>query len=151
MRRNNFYTLAKMKKEDDLLFSDNGRNKIFIDLKGLENAFITKEMIEQIKPEIIKYIGGSVIEGSSYCLKAVNRDNGTENYIDIDFSIQKVFSKKSGKMLYTYKDVCGFKINSYKINIYGIVSDNERPCATVTYGTMKNNYIRRSIYPDVEI
>ena len=108
-------------------------------------------MIEQIKPEIIKYIGGSVIEGSSYCLKAVNRDNGTENYIDIDFNIQKVFSKKSGKLLYTYKDVCGFRINSYKINIYGIVSDNEMPCATVTYGTMENNSIKRLIYPDVEI
>lgn len=151
MRRNNFYTLAKMKKENDLLFSDNGRHKIFIDLKGLDNAFITSEMIEQIKPEIIKYIGNSTIEGSVYCLNAVNHDNGTENYIDIDFNIQKVFSKKSGKLLYTYKDVCGFRINSYKINIYGIVSDNEMPCATVTYGTMENNSIKRLIYPDVEI
>lgn len=151
MRRNNFYTLAKMKKENDLLFSDNGRHKIFIDLKGLVNAFITSEMIEQIKPEIIKYIGSSVIEGSSYCLKAINSDNGTENYIDIDFNIQKVFSKKSGRLLYTYKEICGFRINSYKINIYGIVPNGEMPCATVTYGTMENNSIRHLIYPDVEI
>ena len=150
MRRNNFYTLAKMKKENDLLFSDNGRHKIFIDLKGLDNAFITSEMIEQIKPKIIKYIGGSVIEGSSYC-RAVNRDNGTENYIDIDFSIQKVFSKKSGKLLYTYKEICGFRINSYKLNIYGVVPSGEMPCATVTYGTMENSSIKRLIYPDMEI
>lgn len=151
MRRTNFYTLAKMKKENDLLFSDNGRHKIFIDLKGLDNAFITREMIEQIKPEIIKYICGSVIEGSSYCLKAVNHDNGTENYIDIDFSIQKVFSKKSGKLLYTYKEITGFSVNSYKINIYGVVPSGEMPCATVTYGTMENSSIKRLIYPDVEI
>lgn len=149
--REDFYTLAKMKKESDLIFSDNGKHKIFIDLKGLENAFITREMIKQITPDIVKYVGGSVIEGSSYCLKAVNRDNGTENYIDIDFSIQKVFSKKSGKLLYTYKEIIGFRINSYKLNIYGIVQNGEMPCATVTYGTMENNSIKHLIYPDVEI
>lgn len=151
MRRNNFYTLAKMKKENDLIFCDNGRRKIFIDLKGLENAFITREMLDQITPDIVKYIGNSIIEGSIYCLKAINRDNGTENYIDIDFNIQKVFSKKSGKLLYTYKEICGFRINSYKINIYGIVPNGETPCDTVTYGTMENNSIKRLIYPDVEI
>lgn len=150
MRRNNFYTLAKMKKENDLIFCDND-SKIFIDLKGLENAFITREMLDQITPDIVKYIGNSTIEGSVYCLKAINRDNGTENYIDIDFNIQKVFSKKSGKLLYTYKEICGFRINSYKINIYGIVPNGETPCDTVTYGTMENNSIKRLIYPDVEI
>lgn len=58
MRRNNFYTLAKMKKENDLIFCDNGRRKIFIDLKGLENAFITREMMGNLTAFLFPIICG---------------------------------------------------------------------------------------------
>lgn len=50
----NLLTLAKMKKEKNLLYHDNGTNKIFYDLSGLERTWFTPEIMETIKPQIIK-------------------------------------------------------------------------------------------------
>ena len=149
----NLFTLAKMKKEKDLLYHDNGTNKIFYDLSGQEKTWFTPEIMETIKPQIIKNNAFSCIESSAYGLKAINRNDGTQLYIDIDFRITHVYSKKSGRRLYTYKKVCGFRINAYKFNLYGVISNGEKPCYSIGYGTLdigKTLYLHHTT-PDIEI
>ena len=149
----NLFTLAKMKKEKDLLYHDNGTNKIFYDLSGLEKTWFTPEIMETIKPQIIKNNAFSCIESSAYGLKAINRNDGTQLYIDIDFRITHVYSKKSGRKLYTYKEACGFRINAYKFNLYGVVPNDEMPCYSIAYGTLDNGktlYLHHTT-PDIEI
>lgn len=151
--RKEFYTLAKMKKENDLLYHDNGTNKIFYDLSELDKTWFTSEIMETIKPQIIKNNAFSCIESSAYGLKAINRNDGTQLYIDIDFRITHVYNRKSGKRLYTYKEVCGFRINAYKFNLYGVVSNDEKPCHSIGYGTLdigKRLYMHHTT-PDIEI
>lgn len=108
--------------------------------------------MDAIVPQILKQNGSSTIESSCYCLHALNTTDGTEVYIDIDFQITQVYSQKSGKRLYTYKEVCGFRYTAYKCNIYGIAPDYELPTYTVTYGTFDGNktYLHHGI-SDVEI
>ena len=69
-------------------------------------------------------------------MTAINREDGTRLYINIDFRITHVYSGKSGKRLYTYKEVCGFCINAYEFNIYGIVPNGALPKYSISYGTL---------------
>lgn len=148
-----FKTLAKMKNDSNLLFHDNGINKLFYDLSELDKTWFTAEILEQITPQIIKSNGYSCIESSAYGLTAINREDGTQLYIDIDFRITHVYSGKSGKRLYTYKDVCGFRINAYKFNMYGVVENGTLPAYSIGYGTLDSGkplYIHNTA-SDVEI
>lgn len=148
-----FKTLAKMKKDSNLLFHNNGKNKLFYDLSGMNKTWFTAEILEQITPQIIKSNGYSCIESSAYGLIAINREDGTQLYIDIDFRTTHVYNGKSGKRLYTYKEPCGFRINAYKFNLYGVIPDGEKPCYSIGYGTLDSG---KSLYmhyrtEDVEI
>ena len=137
-----YLTLAKMKKSFPWCKTSDGKQTVLFDLSDLDKTWFTEPVIKSIMPEIIKYTGMNTYENIVF---AMNAETDKSNLsIDIEFNITHVYSEKTGKKLYTLKSVSGFRIAEYKRNIYGIVENETKPYATITYGTLQSGWKYRA-------
>ena len=137
-----YLTLAKMKKIYPSCKTSDGKQTVLFDLSDLDKTWFTESVIKSIMPEIIKYTGINTYENIIF---AMNAETDKSNLsIDIEFNITHVYSEKTGKKLYTLKSVSGFRIAEYKRNIYGIVENETKPYATITYGTLQSGWKYRA-------
>ena len=143
-----FLTLAKMKKLYHSCKTAVGKQTIVFDLSDLDETWFTESVMELLIPQLDKYIGLNSIENKVFCIP-VSTENG-ELSIALEFDVTHVYSKKTGKRLYTFKSVCGFRIVEYKRNIYGVVENGTLPGMVITYGTFDCGWKRPEIR-DVEI
>lgn len=144
-----FTTLAKMKKSFPWCKTADGKQTILFDLSDLDRTWFTESVINQILPNLEKFMGINTYENVVFAIP-VSTDNA-ELSIDIEFNRTHVYSEKTGKKLYTLKSVSGFRIAEYKRNIYGVVPYNSIPVSVVTYGTLGNPGWIKAYNRDVEI
>lgn len=143
-----YLTLTKMRKIYPSCKTSDGKQTVLFDLSDLDRTWFTESVIEQIMPEIIRYAGVNTYENIVFAMNAETDEKHMS--IDIEFDVTHVYSKKSGKKLYTLKSISGFHIAEYKRNIYGIVEDGTKPYATIAYGTLQNGW-KYHAAQDVEI
>lgn len=143
-----FQTLAKMKKAFPWCKTSDGKQTVLFDLSELDKTWLTESVVNQIMPDIEKYVGMNTYENTVFSIP-VNTENSMW-YITLEFNVTHVYSEKTGKKLYTLKSASGFRIAQYKRNIYGIVENDTNPFATVTYGTLDSSW-KNPIKQDVEI
>ena len=143
-----YLTLAKMRKIYPSCKTSDGKQTVLFVLSDLDKTWFTESVVKSIMPEIIKYVGMNTYENIVFAMNTETDENHLS--IDIEFDVTHVYSKKSGKKLYTLKSVSGFRIAEYKRNIYGIVENGTKPYATITYGTLQNGW-KYHTAQDVEI
>lgn len=144
-----YLTLAKMKKSFPSCKTLDGKQNILFDLSDLDRTWFTESVINQILPNLEKFMGINTYENVVFAIP-VSTDIA-ELSIDIEFNRTHVYSEKTGKKLYTLKSVSGFRIAEYKRNIYGVVPYNSIPVSVVTYGTLDNPKWIKAYNRDVEI
>lgn len=146
-----YLTLAKMKKLYPSCKTADGKQTVLFDLSDLDKTWFTESVIEQIMPEIIKYTGMNTYENIVFAMNAETDKNHLS--IDIEFNITHVYSKKTGKKLYTLKSVSGFRIAEYERNIYGVVPGSATPSCVISYGTLDvgSHAWRKAYSKDIEI
>lgn len=144
-----FTTLAKMKKVYPSCKTSDGKQTVLFDLSDLNKTWFTESVINQILPNLEKFMGINTYENVVFAIP-VSTDIA-ELSIDIEFNRTHVYSEKTGKKLYTLKSVSGFRIAEYKRNIYGIVPYNSIPVSVITYGTLDNPRWIKAYNRDVEI
>lgn len=144
-----FTTLAKMKKSFPWCKTADGKQTVLFDLSDLDRTWFTESVINQILPNLEKFMGINTYENVVFAIP-VSTDSA-ELSIDIEFNRTHVYSEKTGKKLYTLKSVSGFRIAEYKRNIYGVVPYNSIPVSVVTYGTLDNSGWIKAYNRDVEI
>ena len=143
-----YLTLAKMKKIYPSCKTSDDKQNVLFDLSDLDRTWFTESVIKSIMPHLEKYVGINTYENVVFGIP-VSTDN-EELSIDIEFNITHVYSEKTGKKLYTLKSVSGFRIAEYKRNIYGIVENETKPYAIITYGTLQSGW-KYHTAQDVEI
>jgi len=145
-----YLTLTKMKKLFPSCKTSDGKQTILFDLSDLDRTWFTESVINQIVPDILKNAGRTSYE--SVCFTSCLNDD-SKMFIDLEFDRVNVYKKDTGKKLYTLKSIAGFRILSYKLNIYGVVPDNAKPVVVVTYGTYDNykTWWTGSTSKDIEI
>lgn len=143
-----YLTLTKMKKSFPWCKTSDGKQTVLFDLSDLDRTWFKEPVIKSIMPYLEKYIAINSIEEFVFAIP-VSTDNA-ELSIDIEFNRTHVYSAKTGKKLYTLKSVSGFRIAEYKRNIYGIVENETKPYAIITYGTLQNGW-KYHTAQDVEI
>lgn len=144
-----FTTLAKMKKVYPSCKTSDGKQNVLFDLSDLDKTWFTESVINQILPNLEKFMGINTYENVVFAIP-VSTDSA-ELSIDIEFNRTHVYSEKTGKKLYTLKSVSGFRIAEYKRNIYGVVPYNSIPVSVITYGTLDNPRWIKAYNRDVEI
>ena len=144
-----YLTLAKMKKSFPWCKTSDGKQNVLFDLSDLDRTWFTESVINQILPNLEKFMGINTYENVVFAIP-VSTDSA-ELSIDIEFNRTHVYSAKTGKKLYTLKSVSGFRIAEYKRNIYGVVPYNSIPVSVVTYGTLDNSGWIKAYNRDVEI
>ena len=144
-----FTTLAKMKKSFPWCKTADGKQNVLFDLSDLDRTWFTESVINQILPNLEKFMGINTYENVVFAIP-VSTDSA-ELSIDIEFNRTHVYSAKTGKKLYTLKSVSGFRIAEYKRNIYGVVPYNSIPVSVITYGTLDNPRWVKAYNRDVEI
>lgn len=144
-----YLTLAKMKKSFPSCKTLDGKQNVLFDLSDLDRTWFTESVINQILPNLEKFMGINTYENVVFAIP-VSTDNA-ELSIDIEFNRTHVYSEKTGMKLYTLKSVSGFRIAEYKRNIYGVVPYNSIPVSVVTYGTLDNSGWIKAYNRDVEI
>jgi hypothetical protein len=144
-----FTTLAKMKKSFPWCKTSDGKQTVLFDLSDLDRTWFTESVINQILPNLEKFMGINTYENVVFAIP-VSTDSA-ELSIDIEFNRTHVYSEKTGKKLYTLKSVSGFRIAEYKRNIYGVVPYNSIPVSVITYGTLDNPKWIKAYNRDVEI
>ena len=144
-----YLTLAKMKKSFPSCKTLGGKQNVLFDLSDLDRTWFTESVINQILPNLEKFMGINTYENVVFAIP-VSTDSA-ELSIDIEFNRTHVYSAKTGKKLYTLKSVSGFRIAEYKRNIYGVVPYNSIPVSVVTYGTLDNPKWIKAYNRDVEI
>ena len=144
-----YLTLAKMKKSFPWCKTSDGKQTVIFDLSDLDKTWFTESVINQILPNLEKFMGINTYENVVFAIP-VSTDIA-ELSIDIEFNRTHVYSEKTGKKLYTLKSVSGFRIAEYKRNIYGIVPYNSIPVSVITYGTLYNHRWIKAYNRDVEI
>ena len=144
-----YLTLAKMKKSFPWCKTSDGKQNVLFDLSDLDRTWFTESVINQILPNLEKFMGINTYENVVFAIP-VSTDSA-ELSIDIEFNRTHVYSAKTGKKLYTLKSVSGFRIAEYKRNIYGVVPYNSIPVSVVTYGTLDNPKWIKAYNRDVEI
>ena len=144
-----FTTLAKMKKSFPWCKTSDGKQTVLFDLSDLDKTWFTESVINQILPNLEKFMGINTYENVVFAIP-VSTDSA-ELSIDIEFNRTHVYSEKTGKKLYTLKSVSGFRIAEYKRNMYGVVPYNSIPVSVVTYGTLDNPRWVKAYNRDVEI
>lgn len=106
------------------------KQTVLFDLSDLDRTWFTESVINQILPNLEKFMGINTYENVVFAIP-VSTDIA-ELSIDIEFNRTHVYSEKTGKKLYTLKSVSGFRIAEYKRNIYGIVPYNSIPVSVIT-------------------
>lgn len=144
-----YLTLAKMKKVYPFCKTSDGKQNVLFDLSDLDRTWFTESVINQILPNLEKFMGINTYENVVFAIP-VSTDSA-ELSIDIEFNRTHVYSEKTGKKLYTLKSVSGFRIAEYKRNIYGVVPYNSIPVSVITYGTLDNPKWIKAYNRDVEI
>ena len=144
-----YLTLVKMKKSFPWCKTSDGKQTVLFDLWDLDRTWFTESVINQILPNLEKFMGINTYENVVFAIP-VSTDS-VELSIDIEFNRTHVYSAKTGKKLYTLKSVSGFRIAEYKRNIYGVVPYNSIPVSVVTYGTLDNPKWIKAYNRDVEI
>ena len=144
-----YLTLAKMKKSFPWCKTLDGKQTVIFDLSDLDKTWFTESVINQILPNLEKFMGINTYENVVFAIP-VSTDIA-ELSIDIEFNRTHVYSEKTGKKLYTLKSVSGFRIAEYKRNIYGIVPYKSIPVSVITYGTLDNPKWIKAYNRDVEI
>lgn len=144
-----YLTLAKMKKSFPWCKTSDGKQNVLFDLSDLDRTWFTESVINQILPNLEKFMGINTYENVVFAIP-VSTDSA-ELSIDIEFNRTHVYSAKTGKKLYTLKSVSGFRIAEYKRNIYGVVPYNSIPVSVVTCGTLDNSGRIKAYNMDVEI
>ena len=144
-----YLTLAKMKKSFPSCKTSDGKQNVLFDLSDLDRTWFTESVINQILPNLEKFMGINTYENVVFAIP-VSTDIA-ELSIDIEFNRTHVYSEKTGKKLYTLKSVSGFRIAEYKRNIYGVVPYNSIPVSVITYGTLDNPRWVKAYNRDVEI
>lgn len=151
--RKDFYTLAKMKSEckknNRMFWHKSEKTNIIVDLSELDSAWINDENLKTIKDDLVKEICQSAISDTVFALPVSDYENGRAMFIDMDFTKKGVYDN-TGKRLYLYKQLVGYAIRFYKMDIYGNISDYDMPHSSVLYGT-KNGLTLKRIIEDVEI
>lgn len=144
-------TLVKMKKLYPSCKTSDGKQTVLFDLSNLDKTWFTESVIEQIMPEIIKYVGINTYENIVFAMNA--ETDKSHLSIDIEFDITHVYGEKTGKKLYTLKSVSGFRIAEYERNIYGVVPGNATPLCVISYGTLDvgSHAWRKACKRDMEI
>lgn len=143
-----YLTLAKMKNLYPFCKTADGKQTVLFDLSNLGKTWFTDDVIKQIMPHLEKHIGINSTEEFIFAIPVSTDD--VELSIDMEFNRTHVYSAKTGKKLYTLKSVSGFRIAEYKRNIFGVVADGTKPYSTITYGTLKNTWMKAT-KQDVEI
>lgn len=146
-----YLTLVKMKKSFPWCKTSDGKQTVLFNMSDLDRTWFTESVIKSIMPEIIKYAGVNTYENIVFAMNA--ETDKSHLSIDIEFDRTHVYSKKTGKKLYTLKSVSGFRIAEYERNIYGVVPGSATPSSAITYGTLDPySYTLRKAYKrDVEI
>lgn len=151
--RKDFYVLAKMKSEckknNKMFWYKSEKTNIIVDLSELDSTWINDRNLKTIKDDLIKEICQSAISDTVFAVPVPDYENGRVIFIDMDFARKGVYNS-TGKRLYIYKQLVGYAIRFYKMNIYGNISDWDMPYSSVLYGT-KNGLIFNRIIEDVEI
>ena len=142
-------TLAKMKKKYNFYSGRDGKEKIIYNLQELEN-FFTSDQLPDVIEEVYRTSGNSNIENSAFG-NLYDYKDGKKLYYDIDFRCINVFNNKTGKRLYTYKEVIGVIVTAYELNMYGNVPPHSYPCASITYGTLSDGKLKNHMIEEVEI
>lgn len=144
-------TLTKMKKLYPSCKTADGKQTVLFDLSDLDKTWFTESVIEQIMPEIIKYVGINTYENIVFAMNA--ETDKSHLSIDIEFNCDHVYSEKTGKKLYTLKSVSGFRIAEYERNIYDVVPGCATPSCVISYGTLDvgSHAWRKAYSEDVEI
>ena len=151
-----FTTLAQMKKDPNLHhYKNDKKQNIFYNLDALNKTWFTPCIIDQIIKHIENQDRNSTIECHYYVLHTIDENNGKEFYIDIDMTRTNIYSEKTNKRLYTYKEVCSFRLKQYTRNIYGVVPNNAIPSVNISYGSLEGFHKSFNLSPfinqDVEI
>lgn len=137
------YTI--MKKRPDIIPVINDRKeKIIIDTAFLSDIPACES--DLILSELTSVLSRDSIEKTAFLHPIQNPENGYHVYINVYCDITHVYDRKTGKRLYTYKQVTGYTRIAYKPNIYGVVPDGSLPIETNKQGSTDHNYSR-----DVEI
>ena len=144
-----FETLAKMKKKYIFYSGRDGKEKIVYNLRELEN-FFTPDQLPSVIDEVFRTSGNLTIENSAFGSFYDYKD-GKKIYYDIDFRCTNVFNNKTGKRLYTYKEVVGVIVTAYNLNMYGHVPPHSHPCESITYGTLLDGKLKNHMIEEVEI
>lgn len=151
--RKDFYTLVKMKSEckknDKMFWHKSEKTNIIVDLSELDNTWINDENLKTIKDDLVKEICQSAISDTVFSVPVPDYENGRAMFIDMDFARKGVYDS-TGKRLYVYKQMVGYAIRFYKMDIYGDILDHDMPHSSVLYGT-KNGLTLKRIIEDVEI
>lgn len=149
-----FTTYARMKNETKknpyvFAYKDNAGNNNIVDLSELNGSTIPVSCLETIIDDLIKNLV-SATTNTVYCIQCKNDDNGDLYSIDMDFRPYAVYSRKTGKRLYLYRQLVGYVERTYKPNIYGVIPDWEMPKSSLLYGTRNGLSVDRTFH-DVEI
>ena len=145
MKNITFEKYTTMKKRSDVIPVINDRkDKIIIDISFLSN--IPTCELDLIQSELSSILSRDSIEDVAFLKPIQNPENGYHVYINVYCDITHIYDRKTGKRLYTYKQVTGYNRIAYKPNIYGIVPDESIPIETGKQGETDHSYSR-----DVEI
>ena len=150
--RKDFYTLAKMKSEckknNKMFWYKSEKTNIIVDLSELDNTWINAGNLQAIKDDLVKEICQSAISDTVFAIPVPDYENGRAMFIDMDFFRKSIYDS-TGKRLYVYKQLVGYAIRFYKMDIYGNIEDWKEPYSSVLYGT-KNGLVFSRIIEDVE-
>lgn len=145
----NYETLAKMKKEFDFYKNDD-KKKIIYNFDMLKAEGLTDRVMEQLKEEVYNNDAVMLTNKDTYLNKAVDAVNNCLLSVNIYFKVVNVYSAKTGKRLYIYKEVIGYEISKYLFNSKGVIPENACPDEVITKGSIRHPYYNRVI-EDVEI
>lgn len=145
----NYGTLAKMKEEFDFYKNDD-KKKIIYNFDMLKAEGLTDRVMEQLKEEVYNNDAVMLTNKDTYLNRAVDAVNNCLLSVNIYFKVVSVYSAKTGKRLYIYKEVIGYEISKYLFNRNGVIPKNACPDEVITKGSIRHPYYNRVI-EDVEI
>lgn len=139
MKNITFEKYTTMKKRPGVIPVINDRkDKIIIDISFLSN--IPTCELGLIQSELTSVLSQDSIEDVAFLKPIQNPENGHHVYINVYCDITQVYDRKTGKRLYTYKQVTGYDRIAYTPNIYGVVPDGALPIETNKQGSTDHNY-----------
>lgn len=106
--------------------------------------------MEQLKEEVYNNDAVMLTNKDTYLNKAADAVNNCLLSVNIYFKVVSVYSAKTGKRLYIYKEVIGYEISKYLFNRNGVIPGHAYPDEVIIKGSIRHPYYNRVI-EDVEI